>query len=198
MPWHPTHAPFTHTFMSNMLVKPPRYVAHATLPPPPHSQLPPGQDPTHPSPSCRATNCAGLLSQLYVHTAPTPVFDIIISTVFCFLLLLAAERLNPGSGHRRSWKAFEGPQNCRQAHVNNSTSSRSRVQWLNDVRSRGCVPGCHVAVDLCATHTSHPIAGCWLPLNQTRLQDTHHAPSTCPYAACCQAAQHNVDRRPAA
>lgn len=43
--------------------------------------------------------------------ADPPVLDIMISTVFCFLLLLA-DLLEPPRGHSRNWKASDGPQNC--------------------------------------------------------------------------------------
>lgn len=42
----------------------------------------------------------------------SPVLDIMIRIVFCFLLLVLDLLLKPGRGHRRSWKALEGPQNC--------------------------------------------------------------------------------------
>lgn len=68
---------------------------------------------------------------------PPPVFDIMISTVFCFLLLAVA-LLKPGRGHSRRWKALEGPQNCRGI-----TSGRFRC--MQRVRARYSLPEAAVA-----------------------------------------------------
>lgn len=75
-----------------------------------------------------------------------------IRMVFCFLLLVLDLLLKPGRGHRRSWKALEGPQNCTQQEGGNTQQCVRRAVssallllygWVNltqDSRLNAVVP----------------------------------------------------------